>query len=247
MHPRTALLVSLVATALALASGRPAHAEPPGAGRKVLYVGEAVGNFLLAQFVSTSLHEVVHWVPLKLHGVQTDGVDFIPFQQQVRVSQQAFETMPRHQVFVVAMAPQVLDPLTPNLPRWIYTPDDGTWYLRFSSTYFLFDTVFQSGAVITTTWLEFLGGGEQTKDIGAAGTALTDSRLWQGVFYGGVTAGLGLNLYLRRHDIAQSWSIVTRQRTAWDDRGPVSREAEGARFFFDATPTSAFARLAWAF
>jgi hypothetical protein len=224
-----------------------AHAAEPGAGRKVLYVGEAVGNFLLAQFASTALHEVAHYAPLKMYGVQTDGIDFTPFRQQVRVSEATIEAMPRDQIVVVAMTPQVMDPLTPGLPRWIYTPDDGTWYLRFASMYYLFNTAFQSGAVITTTWLDYLGGGEQGKDIGVAGTALTHSRAWQAVFYGGVTAGLGLNLYLRRYDIAQSWSIVTRQRTAWDDRGQVPAASGAPRFFLDATARSAFGTVAWTF
>lgn len=213
-------------------------------GKVALNVAEGVGNFLLVQFTSTALHETVHWGVLEAYGVENEGINFIPFQQQVNVSEKTFASMSRQSIFMVAMAPQVWDPLTPSLPRWIHEPRDGTWWLRATSMYYLFNVMFQGGAVITMTWLEFAGGEEPQKDVGVAGTALSDSRGAQAAFYAGTTLLLGTNIALRWPHVTQAWKIVTHRSDTWDL--PKS-EMPAARLYFNASPDDVAVGLAGVF
>lgn len=194
----------------------PVEAEPVPAGRKVLRVAEGVGNFLLADYTSVALHETVHWVVLKAYGTETEGITFIPFRQQVNVSDEVFASLSDQEIIVVALAPQVWDPLTAGLPRWIHRPGDDTWWLRFSSMYYLFNTMFDGASVLTMTWVEFIANEGAEKDVGLAVETLTDSRGAQAACYGLVTVLLGTNIALRWPHVTRSWQIVTRRSDTWD-------------------------------
>lgn len=193
----------------------PLPPAPVPVGRKILWGLEGVANFALMQATTVPIHEVVHWGVLQGMGVPTEGIYFVPFQQHVIVTDETFEAMTDAQIFWVAMAPQVWDPLTPALPQWIHKPEDGTWYLRFCAMYYLYNVMFQGVANMTQPWGEFASG-EYEKDIGISAKSLTDSRGGQAAFLAGTTLLLGTNIALRWPHVRQSWHIVTHKADTWD-------------------------------